>query len=140
MSLTNKINELQANSVPRRELVQAQESLDRANRLLEEVRADLEYHKAEWNKTKVQLAEAKAHLADANFLAEEFKKTDEYIISQNQMWEDGARWAVRRMRKHVPTLDKSIMRNEISAMIADPGSYPASEGSSRGRKDMDDGH
>ncbi|MDV3194061.1 MAG: hypothetical protein Q8835_03370, partial [Sweet potato little leaf phytoplasma] len=79
MSLTNKINELQSNSVPRQELIQAQSSLDRANRLLEEVRVDLDRHKMGWDQTKAQLAEARAHLADAKYLAEAYRKTEDYI-------------------------------------------------------------
>ncbi|MDV3194045.1 MAG: hypothetical protein Q8835_03290, partial [Sweet potato little leaf phytoplasma] len=54
----------------------------------------------------------------------------------NQMWEDGATWAVRRMRKHFPDLDRSVLKTEMAAMIADPDSYPASESSSSGREDM----
>lgn len=91
ISLTNKINELQQNNVPCNELVQAQKNLNRANRLLGEIRIDLESTQSELNKTKAQLAEAEAHLADAKFLAEAFKKTDDFILMQNEIWDDGQR-------------------------------------------------
>lgn len=108
ISLANKINKLQWNSIPRNELIQAQSSFDCANRLLEEVKDDLESNKTELSRTKAQLAEAKAHLADAKYLAEAFKKTDEYILMQNEIWDDGAKWALKRVGKHDSTFDPSV--------------------------------
>lgn len=137
INLTNKINELQRNSISRSELVQAQKSLNYANRLLEEVKADLESARSELNKTKARLEEVEVHLADANFLAEEFKKIDEYILMQNQIWNDGAKWALKRVGKHDPSFDPSTISGEISTMLTNRSAFPNSDGFFGGRDDMD---
>lgn len=137
INLANKSNELQRNNIPRSELIQAQNSLDRTNCLLEEVKADLEFNKSKLSRTKAQLAEAKAHLADTKYLAEAFKKTDEFILMQNEIWDDGAKWALKCVGKHDPTFDPSVVRRETSTMLTDPSAFLVFDGSSGGRDDMD---
>lgn len=125
------------NSVPRSELVQAQEQLNVANRLVEEVRAKLKSRDAELESTQARLMEAEAHLARTDFLAEEFKKTSEFYAMQDEIWNDGIKWAQKRYSKRHPYVDGTFIQEDLATLAANPDAFASSDDSSGGRDHMD---
>lgn len=115
----DELNRFYLNYVPREELARAQASSVRANRLLEEAKVELEScrasYKVEIDELKAELDEAKSRLCDAKYLAEEFKKTEEFMLMQNNIIECGVNWSVRQASKEYPRIDFGFLQIRFKA-------------------------
>lgn len=68
--------------------------------------------------------EAKAHILNAKFLADEFKKTEEFTSMQNEVMEYKVTWSIKRASKHRPSMDFNFLNEDFTTFCNDLHTFP----------------
>ncbi|XP_022156747.1 uncharacterized protein LOC111023586 [Momordica charantia] len=117
--VADEINHLRCHYTPREKLEQAISSLNQANSLLEGTQRKLEMEKRksrdELANLQRRLDEVNARLFNSEFLAREFKKTQEYVDLQNSAMECGVFWFLRQVSTQHPDIDISFLPERFRA-------------------------
>lgn len=123
--ISDELEHLHPNYVPRDELNRAITSLDQANCLLEGAQCELE---AEKKRSQGKLADlrmrvdkVKAQLTNSEFFVEEFEKIVKYVNMQNATMESGVSWSLRQLSNENPWVNYFVLHEcfRVKCNVAD---------------------